>query len=115
MSFRQKQIAAAVLICLGQKKKNKRKCWEREWIAKRKQNAGLYRELLQELAKEDAAAYINFLRMSFSNFEALLEMVAPIIAKQDTHLRKSIPAGERLAVTLRFLATGTYIFLNGIN
>lgn len=32
--------------------------------------------------------------------------VAPLITKQDTHLRKAIPADEKLAITLRFLATG---------
>ena len=32
--------------------------------------------------------------------------MSPIIAKKNTQLREAIPAGERLAVTLRFLATG---------
>ena len=36
----------------------------------------------------------------------LIEKVAPLITKQDTRLRKSISAQERLAVTLRFLASG---------
>ena len=33
-------------------------------------------------------------------------MVSPSITKQDTNFRKAIPAAERLAVTLRFLASG---------
>ncbi|KAJ8974705.1 hypothetical protein NQ317_018506 [Molorchus minor] len=33
------------------------------------------------------------------------------IAKQDTTVRKAIPAQERLALTLRFLATGDSLFL----
>ena len=44
--------------------------------------------------------------MSPDRFDNLLAMVKPLIEKKDTRLRKSIPAGERLAVTLRFLATG---------
>lgn len=44
--------------------------------------------------------------MSASDFEYLLNKIGPKIAKQDTNMRKCIPAQERLAVTLRFLATG---------
>ena len=44
--------------------------------------------------------------MSPDRFDNLLTMVQPIIGKTDTRLRKSIPAAERLALTLRFLATG---------
>ena len=36
----------------------------------------------------------------------MLENVCPKIEKKTTRLRKPIPAGEKLAVTLRFLATG---------
>ncbi|KAL4084671.1 hypothetical protein QTP88_027598 [Uroleucon formosanum] len=36
----------------------------------------------------------------------LLEMISPIITKQDTVMRKAISPTERLATTLRFLATG---------
>ncbi|XP_064639806.1 uncharacterized protein LOC135495272 [Lineus longissimus] len=39
-------------------------------------------------------------------FEELLHKVGPLITKQDAHLRDSIPAAERLALTLRFLASG---------
>jgi hypothetical protein len=35
----------------------------------------------------------------------LLEKVRPLIERQDTKLREAISAAERLAVTLRFLAT----------
>ena len=45
--------------------------------------------------------------MSVDMFEDLLRKVTPHIQKQDTHLRQSIPAAERLSVTLRHLATGT--------
>ncbi|XP_071582147.1 uncharacterized protein, partial [Temnothorax nylanderi] len=39
-------------------------------------------------------------------FDWLVSKVSPLIKKQDTHLRLSIPPDERLAVTLRHLATG---------
>ncbi|KAL7637993.1 UNVERIFIED_CONTAM: hypothetical protein RMT77_011606 [Armadillidium vulgare] len=44
--------------------------------------------------------------MSSNDFEYLLQKISPYIAKKDTRWRKAIPAKERLAITLRFLATG---------
>lgn len=44
--------------------------------------------------------------MSSIDFEYLLQMIEPEIKKKDTLWRKAIPAKVRLAVTLRFLATG---------
>jgi len=43
-------------------------------------------------------------------FDWLLEKVRPYISKQDTHLRKSISASERLSITLRHLATGKHFY-----
>ena len=44
--------------------------------------------------------------MSPDRFNHLLSLVEPLIRKSDTRFRKSISASERLALTLRFLATG---------
>jgi len=44
--------------------------------------------------------------MDEENYFELLQLVTPLIVKQDTHLRKSITPHERLTATLRFLATG---------
>ena len=60
--------------------------------------------------------------MSPERFEHLLPMVAQIISNDGTRFRKGIAAPERLALTLRFFATGdaqqvfhiymfTYIFV----
>lgn len=59
-----------------------------------------------ELLYEPSGEFENFTRMSLSDFEYLLTLISPIISKQDTQLRDSIPAKIRLAITLRFLATG---------
>lgn len=50
--------------------------------------------------------------MDTAIFEELLHKVAPLIMKQDTHLRKSIPPADRLSVTLRHLATGIHSLTN---
>lgn len=39
-------------------------------------------------------------------FRELLERVGPIVERLDTFWRKAIPPGMRLAITLRYLATG---------
>ena len=43
--------------------------------------------------------------MSPERFDHLLGLVKNSITKEDTNFRKAISAGERLAVTLRFLAS----------
>ena len=50
--------------------------------------------------------------MDVASFEEILGLVSPIISRQNTHMRESIPAGERLALTLRFLATAALIIVN---
>lgn len=63
--------------------------------------------ILRDLYMNRASGMIeNFLRMSNEDFNFLLHLIAPLIAKQDTRLRKSITAKERFVVTLRFLARG---------
>ena len=61
---------------------------------------------LSELVAEPSGQFKNFTRMSLADFEYLLRKLEPIISKEDTQLRDSIPAKIRLAITLRFLASG---------
>lgn len=44
--------------------------------------------------------------MTSEDFEYLLSQVDPIIRRMDTNMREAVTSRERLAVTLRFLATG---------
>ena len=44
--------------------------------------------------------------MSPERFQHLLDLVRPHIEKEDTKFRKAISAAQRMAITLRFLATG---------
>ncbi|KAJ8914051.1 hypothetical protein NQ315_017570 [Exocentrus adspersus] len=48
----------------------------------------------------------NFTRMTLADFEYLVALISPKVEKTDTHLRQAITVKERLALTLRFLATG---------
>lgn len=48
----------------------------------------------------------NFLRISDKDFRFLLNLITPLIAKQDTCLQKSVSVRKRFVVTLWFLASG---------
>lgn len=61
---------------------------------------------LSELHSEPSGEFKKFTRMSTVDFEYLLQKVSPIISKTDTQFRLAIPARIRLAITLRFLASG---------
>jgi len=89
-----------------QKKKRKIPRW---WMTSALKSSEIYSatNFLYDLNKEDGANFYNFCRMSSTTFKNLLKMIAPSIENQDTiNYRKTIPANERLAITLRYLATG---------
>lgn len=62
--------------------------------------------MLVDLKKEPSGRFHNFCRMDATVFESLLSRIAPTLIKKDTNMRKSIPVQERLAVALRFFASG---------
>lgn len=97
--------AAACYYLLASQTKRSHKIWVRDWI-KQRENHNLMNNLLEKLGREDEECYKNFFRMSAADFQYLLSKIKPAIEKQNTLMRNSIPAAERLALTLRFLATG---------
>ena len=99
--------AAVIAIRLKNRRRKRRlrSMWVKKWLLNRGAH-GAYEHLLQELKVLDVSSYRNFVRMDAATFEELLGMVAPLIIRKDTKMRQSIHPGERLALTLRFLATG---------
>ena len=88
----------------------KKKSPTRQWIQRREER-GVYHQLVQELALEDPMAYKNFFRLTREQFNFLAQVLRPSLEKSPqpfpiSLVRNNISAGERLAVTLRFLATG---------
>nr|CAH7739463.1 unnamed protein product [Callosobruchus chinensis] len=70
-------------------------------------------KLLDQLRADDIGligeirpSFKNFLRMSTEDFENLICLVGPAVAKRHTNFRNAISVTDRLAITLRFLATG---------
>lgn len=86
------------------KKRATKRWWRRSLFANRAKYSGT--ALLNELLMEDGSFFNNFNRMTAMDFEKLTCLIGPVISKKDTNYRKAIPVKERLAITLRFLATG---------
>ena len=96
-------VAAAFIVIASTKRKRKRRWWKKAFL----RNGEHYGDdLMSQFLLNDGGSFINFVRMTKSDFEELLTLVAPKIAKKDTNCRLAIPPTIRLAVTLRYLATG---------
>ncbi|XP_069766984.1 uncharacterized protein [Narcine bancroftii] len=66
----------------------------------------LVREADETPSKGDVRSFENFLRVDPEMFMKLVAHLTPRIQKQDTNFRKALPPGLKVAITLRFLATG---------
>ena len=67
---------------------------------------GQYEKLVSELRGEDTKGFRNYMRISPDLFQELVERVGPRLKKTDTSMRKSLEPGHRLAMTLRYMASG---------
>ena len=75
--------------------------WTRSWI-RRREERGVYHQLIRELALEDEPAFARYFRMDKNKFDDLVGRIAIHIERQPTIMRTPISPGERLAVTLRY-------------
>ena len=92
-----------------QKKKKKQPRPRRVWVQpylQRRVEQGHYHNLMQELSNEVPELFKNFTRMENHLFDHIVDRVTPIIEKKHTYYRKPLDPGLRVAITLRFLATG---------
>ena len=82
-----------------------RSCWVRPWVLRRPL-FGQYENLMVELCREDKKGYANFQRVPPELFNELLDRVGHRFQRRDTNYRKALEPGLRLAITLRYLASG---------
>ena len=76
----------------------------RNWI-KRRHERGYFNNIIQELRIEDQFGFREMFRMDVTDFENILAKISDIISPKE-RLGGTNQADERLALTLRFLATG---------
>jgi hypothetical protein len=102
-------LAAGILAASNEdtriRNRKQRSVWTRRWLLRRPLY-GQYEQLMVELAAEDQAAFKNFQRVDPEMFAELLDRIAPRIQRQNTNMRQALSPGLRLAVTLRYLASG---------
>lgn len=95
----------AIILAFSLKKRIKRKQWTKHWL--RQKNKYTHLNLLAEIKlNNDIEDYENYFRMPAACFENILTLVTPFLTKEDTVIRTSISPREKLALTLRYLATG---------
>ena len=95
------------------KKIKPRRWYTREWIEERELH-GHYHILLQQCRLRDRDYFKYLVRMEPEMFDEILAKIKPRLEKQNTNFKKAIEPGLKLAVTLRFLATGeAYKSLSG--
>ena len=92
-------------IARRRRRRAPRTVWVRPWLLRRP-IFGHYENLLQELNREDLREYKKFIRVSPELFMELVHRVGPRITKKSTNWRPALEPGLKIAVTLRYLATG---------
>lgn len=108
MDIHRRKACIAILIAILSKRRVKRKRWVKDWLLKRDFYTHINLLTVIRDSKDDKD-FANYFRMKDACFDKLLVLVTPYLKKQDTCMRKAITPEEKLAVTLRYLATGRNI------
>jgi len=101
-------LSVMLLACQTQKRHYSKKKF---WVAPLFRNHdeyGFYKATLPYIRLE-SARFLNYFRMSSTQLEDLLQIVAPKLHKQ-TFIREPINAEERLCLTLRFVLLNFFNF-----
>jgi hypothetical protein len=100
-----RRACLAILLALSLRRRVKRRLWVKEWYKERGKYTHL--NLLREISETHAESdYKNYCRMNEQLFNELLTKITPYLTRKYTVMRDSLSVEERLALTLRFLATG---------
>ena len=110
MDSNEQAALAAIIIATftednERKKRRNRNTWVKSWFQKRNSHE-FHSQIVRKLRLEKKEIYENYLRIAPGNFEELLEYIKKDILKGGTHLRKPILHEIKVALTIRFLASG---------
>ena len=88
-----------------QRPRRRHDMWVRPWLLQREER-GAYHNIMAELYATDIPGFTNLMRMTPEFFEMIKTRLEPRLARQATNYRAPISVGEKLALTIRYLATG---------
>lgn len=111
INLKRKKIAALALVTMLQDEEDEeseKKMWVRSSI-KKFGMVSMYETSYMDWRLNDQEKFREMLRMSVNSFDELLGKVQHRIEKLDTNFRMAIRPDKRLAITLRYLATGILI------
>ena len=74
-------------------------------MATTERGEGAYLNIMGELYATDTSGFTNYMRMTPEFFEMIKTRQEPSLARQATNYRAPISVGEKLALTIRYLAT----------
>jgi len=101
-------ITVCINECENVKKKYKKKRFWIDPLFERRRDYGFYYASVPRLTPEK---FRNYYRMTSTQFEELLHLVARVITKQ-TVIREPLSPAERLSITLRFVRFYLYYVIN---
>ena len=75
-------------------------------MATTERGEGTYQHIMTELYSTDIPGFINFMRMTPEFFEMIKTRLETCLARQATNYRAPISVGVKLALAIRYMATG---------
>ena len=75
-------------------------------MATAERGEGAYHSIMADLYATDIPGFTNYMRMTPEFFEMIKTRLKPHLARQATNYRAPISVGAKLALTIRYLATG---------
>ena len=79
--------------------------WVRPWLLQRVER-GAYHNIMADLYATDIPGFTTYMRITPEFFEMMKTRLEPCLTRQATNYRAPISVGEKLALTIRYLATG---------
>lgn len=106
LTCQKKKIAGVLAFSLMLiKRRRNKKCGVKNWILKSR-NKSIWEKTCQSWIRDDDDMFRRWLRVTPSEFDIILQKVAPKIIKESTNFKNTIPSDKRLAITLAYMSTG---------
>jgi len=107
MEQEQEDLLVIIALALWRRHhdQRRRQVWVRPWIARRPLFS-TYHQLMAELERESRGDFKGYLRMEPEMFHEMVERLTDVLEKTKTNWRPNLGVGLKLALTIRYLASG---------